>query len=93
LASGGGGGGSSYLANLTNSSASAAGTTFTPGGASDPNYVAGIAVGSNENIAIGHGQVVLIYDVVPEPAAVVTALLGIAGLVIIRRCRNGSTRA
>lgn len=68
-AGGGGGGGSSFLANLTASSASAAGqaaadtgASVLPGGSTDPDYAAGIGIGGAGGSAGGHGRVVLIYE-------------------------------
>lgn len=91
-----GGGGSSFLDNLTASGASQAGRqgqstlgTTAPGGASDPDYAAGIGRGASISTAGGNGRIVLIYTTVaaPEPGTLILLSLG-GTLVIVKQRRR-----
>ncbi len=70
---GGGGGGSSFLANLTASGGSAAGSADTPGGTADADYVAGIGTGGVANGNGGNGRIVLSYTPTNAPIVVTSA--------------------
>ena len=87
---GGGGGGSSYLGPLTNIT-DADGSGFTPGGANNPYYLAGVGVGGTNNGSKGgNGEIVFVYpSAVPEPGSV-ALLVGMAtgGAGVLRRRRK-----
>jgi hypothetical protein len=92
----GGGDGSSYYSNaLFNLTVGQGGDNGTPGGTSDPFYIAGVGVGSTTEYAPGgSGEIVIAYaqpGAVPEPgipALLAASGLGKAGLMALRHRRR-----
>ena len=85
---GGGGGGSGYVDQSVWDSSLLTGTGPVPPAMSFPGYILGVGFGGASDSPGGDGEVVLIYNVVPEPSSLALSMLALAALTITAAVRR-----